>query len=197
MRRLCLAMAGAFLAWGVARADDATERERLRGERAAVEARFDAAERECATRFAVTDCNDAASAERRAALARLRSAELALDKTERQRRAAQRTAAIREKEVLQERRLAAPPAAAAPASAAASAVAPRFRLRVPEAPTGAGRPRPTPADEARHRAAYEEKLRAAEEHRQAVERRNAERAARAKKPAQPLPAQPASAVAAP
>ena len=85
MRRV-LVLLGLLSVAAVARAEDdsaaradAAVRERITRERADVQAGFARRQRECAERFAVTACIDAARSEQRAALARLRDQELGLD----------------------------------------------------------------------------------------------------------------------
>jgi colicin import membrane protein len=177
---------------GVAPAADAqAERERIRVERAQAEQRYAAAERDCNTRFVVTACVEAARAQRRDALGRLRNEELVLDRAERRQRAAERAAAIRDKQAHEDAARAAPraplpvPAASAPPS--------RLHLRPHGAKAGRAERRLSPEVEARNRAAYEARLREAQEHREAIERRNAERQAKAKKPSLPLPLPPTAA----
>jgi colicin import membrane protein len=177
---------------GVAPAADApAERERIRVERAQAEQRYVVAERDCNTRFVVTACVEAARAQRRDALGRLRNEELVLDRAERRQRAGERAAAIRDKQAHEDAARAAPraplpvPAASAPPS--------RLHLRPHDAKAGRAERRLSPEVEARNRAAYEARLREAQEHREAIERRNAERQAKAKKPSLPLPLPPTAA----
>ena len=185
--------AGLGVIAGIAPAAEAqTERERVRAERAQAEQRYAEAERDCNTRFVVTACVEAARVQRRDTLNRLRSEELVLDQAARRQRAAERAAAIRDKRAHDDAPRAAPraplpaPAASAPAS--------RLHLRPPGA-KGANRaePRLSPETEARNRAAYEARLREAQEHRAAVERRNAERRAKGKTQSLPLPLPPTAA----
>jgi hypothetical protein len=165
--------------------DAAAERQRIRAERAQVQARYADTVRECNRRFVVTSCVEGARAERRQALNRLSNQELVLDQAERRQRAAQRAADIRAKQAHDE---AAPRALPRALAAPEPASAPRLHLRVPRAPTSAGHPpKLSPQEEARNRAAFEQRQREAEAHRESVERRNAERAAKAKQPSRPLP----------
>ena len=192
-RRLRLSLAALIFggACGAALAADApTERARIRAERAQAEQRYAEAERDCRTRFVVTSCVEAARAQRRDALGRLRNEELVLDQAERRQRAAERAAAIRDKQAHDEAPRAAPRAPAPIASAAA----PRLQLRRHGAESAhRAEPRLSPETEARNRAAYEARQREAEEHRAAVQRRNAERQARGKTPSLPLPLPPTAA----
>ena len=189
-RRLHLPVAAVALGCvcGVVLAADAqAERERIRTERAQAEQRFAEAERDCNTRFVVTSCVEAARAQRRDALSRLRNEELVLDQAERRQRAAERAAAIHDKQAHDEAPRAVPRAAPPPASAS------QLHLRSPGAKAARTEPRLSPEAEARNRAAYESRLRNAQEHREAIERRNAERQAKAKKPALALPLPPTAA----
>ena len=91
-----LLFAGALAAALPARAagaDDA-ERHRIAEERAAIEARYVARERECRDRFVVTSCVDDAKAERRHALDALRARQLKLDEEQRRARTAERSAEL-------------------------------------------------------------------------------------------------------
>ena len=188
---LCLGCMGA----GAAMADDAAseraERDRIRLERGQVEAAFNARETECRRRFVVTPCLDAARRARREAMEGLRRQEAVLDEAQRKQRAAQRIEDIRNKvsgddakrsdaqgrSARTQQRLS--EAAARPASAASAAP---MHARTPVAPN-----RASSAAEAERRVEYEKRQAAAQEHREAVERRSAEHA-KTGKPAKPLPA---------
>jgi hypothetical protein len=191
MRLWILVLAGSLVACSVHAANESAEeaqrRERLEADRAAAQARYDAALRECQSAFAVTGCVDRAKAERRGTMDRLAREEAALDDLQRRRRAEERRKRI---------------AAKQQASAArAAASAPDVRLREPRLPSlaaSASRPsrraEPRSAQEAaaeetaaRERATDSQRRRErAAEHQEAVRQRNAERAAR-KPPAAPLP----------
>ena len=196
---LCLAGAAAL-----AQSGPATERQRVADERAAVEARFKEQEAACQQRFAVTDCVNAAKKERRDALAPLRRLDAALDDAQRKQRAAERredvarkleAAQAPEREAVVRQAGATASAASAPAEAAsASVTAPRevkpappprrqnVRPPRPERPSEAERRASEAAAEARSAA----RKQAAQDHREAVEQRNAQRALRGKK-VEPLP----------
>lgn len=178
----------------LARADEPpealAERQRIAAERAAVEADAAQAEAECRTRFAVSGCVADVQARRRAALAPLRERELALDDAKRKAAAQQSAQRIEAKRA---------EAASAPPPQPASA---SVRARAPASAAQAGarqrKPSKTADDaaEAAQRAAeQQQRLSEAAAHRQDVERRNAERAARGKK-SQPLPVPSAASVAA-
>ena len=96
-----VALVGLCLALGAARAEaplnPAAERDRIARERAAVEAQFTERQAACQSRFAVTDCVDAARQERREARAPLRRQASALDDAQRKQRAAERQGAVRAK----------------------------------------------------------------------------------------------------
>lgn len=225
--RLCAAAvrSGAVvLALGVlpaAAADDAAERQRIAAERRAVEAVYEAARADCARRFAVTACLDAAREQRRAALAPLRERELQLDAAVRAQRAEQRLQAIERKQqelAAQQRADEARAAAAAAAAAArAPAATPAPVIARIEAPASAPQPaapaaaaevaaRERAAERARERQAEREAAQAEARRRAAlarereaqarqaqerVEQRQAEREARGRNPA-PLPVPPAA-----
>ena len=191
MRR-CSRLRVVVLAVGVALAADApAEHERILAERAQAEQRYAEAERDCRARFVVTSCVEAARAQRRDALNRLRNEELVLDRAERRQRAAERSAAIHDKQAHDAAPRAAP---RAPLPTAAASTPPsRLQLRSRGARTDRPEPRLSPEAEARNRAAYEARLRQAQEHRAEVERRNAERQAKGKTPSLPLPLPPTAA----
>ena len=77
MSRRPAAWSGAWLLWAgvvaAAPADDSAERARIASDRQAVEARYDAARRDCETRFVVNDCLDQARQARRHHLRRSRA----------------------------------------------------------------------------------------------------------------------------
>ncbi|KNZ32099.1 MAG: hypothetical protein AD742_13325 [Methylibium sp. NZG] len=191
----------------------AAERQRLANESAAVEARFKAQEVACQQRFAVTDCVNLAKQERRDALAPLRRQSAALDDAQRKQRAAERREAIgqklegaqtREREIVLRGAPAAASAPAAPLSGEAtevpaeSAATPARPIREAKPPKPPPSPRATrtaatPASAADRRARGAEaqaraaaRVQAAQERREAVEKRNAERELRGKR-VSPLP----------
>ena len=96
-----VALVGLCLALGAARAEaplnPAAERDRIARERAAVEAQFTERQAACQSRFAVTDCVDAARQERREARAPLRRQAIALDDAQRKQRTAERQGSVRAK----------------------------------------------------------------------------------------------------
>jgi colicin import membrane protein len=188
MKRIIVALAMCAivaLARGAGDRNDA-ERARIRDERAQAQRLYEERERTCHERFAVTSCLDAARAQRRETMDRLRHEELVLDNATRKERAAARTTRIREKQIAQDskptqlvvrERPDAPPKPAPRAlPPSASGVA---------APASAV-PRISDEQERRNRAAFEAKQRQAAEHRAEVERRNAERLPKTK-PTAPLP----------
>ncbi|HOB93325.1 MAG TPA: hypothetical protein PKL46_04620 [Aquabacterium sp.] len=168
---------------------DAVERERITAERRAVEARFDAARRDCEARFVVTDCLAAARALRREALAPLQQQLHMLDDARRRQRAVERLEAIRARESA----AAARPALEAPAPAASTA-APAQPPARRAARTGAP-PASAAQQQAQDRAAQQgRRLQQAREHEEAVKARNARRDAH-RPPAAGLPVPAASASA--
>ena len=173
-----------------ARAD--AEGDRIRAERSAANARLVDQQRECETRFIVATCIEDARTENRMTLARLRQQELQLDEGRRRAAAEARRTAIAEKAQAQQTR-----------ASEAEAQPPRVRVRrdPQAAPESAGRasdaeaprapaPPATPpgraATERRSEQAFDARAREVRAHRQAVERRNAQRAAQGKVAA-PLP----------
>jgi len=184
----CLAGMAPTLAMAAADAD-AVERERITAERRAVEARFDAARRDCEARFVVTDCLAAARAQRREALAPLQQQLHMLDDARRRQRAVERLEAIRARESA----AAARPALEAPAPAASTA-APAQPPARRAARTGAP-PASAAQQQAQDRAAQQgRRLQQAREHEEAVKARNARRDAH-RPPAAGLPVPAASASA--
>lgn len=205
-----------LLAAFAAHADDTAERDRIRTERAAVEASFAAEQKACRARFAVTDCIHEAQRTRNAALADLRRQERVLNDAERQRRAAERHKELEERnspekrqQAAERRRLAvqeqkdrearaADKAQKRAEDEAKRAAQPPRQPKAPSGPPGPqGTPRaahepashgPTAEEAAKNRAAYEQRIKEAEEHNAKVRARQATR----KKPAAsdlPLPPQ--------
>jgi colicin import membrane protein len=185
-----LCMAGAAAA---AEPSDGGQRERIVAERAQAAARLADQEQVCRARFVVASCLDVARKEHDATLTRLHGEEMRLDDAKRRSVAAARSEAVREKATAQAAR------ASGAASDAASATPREAKRRALQQPNPAPRQRPAgqaaraPASAAAQRlveqsneAQFEAKAREAQAHREAVERRNAERAAKGKMAA-PLP----------
>ncbi len=166
----------------------AAERARIRNERADAEARFSAREHECRARFVVTACIDEARQARRETLSRLHREESVLEDEVRKQKTADRLRELeqnREREQARQRE----PTASARRDNAGSADAPQVKIRAPKAASPAPASVPAAdrsADEARSKAAFETRRSTADAHRQKIEARNAERAARGKAAA-PLP----------
>jgi hypothetical protein len=168
------------------------ERDQIQRERAAVEARYKQTEADCKTRFAVSGCVADAQAQRREALSSLRLRELTLDDAWRKAEAEEneRRLAAKQADALS-RAPPVPRAASAPLSPASAVASPSPNERV--------KSRSRTADDATAAAervvAQQRRASEAEAHRQQVEQRNAERAARGKK-STPLPVPTAASVAA-
>ena len=180
--RLCI---GWLVLLGAALAHAEPERERIAAERAAANARFSDQERLCEERFVVTSCVDAARRELRMTLTRLHRVELTLDEAARRETATRRRQAVNDKAAAQEARASAPTEVTRRDTARAP---PAPNPPVPASGTNAS---PQPADERRaieqrNEANFEARARAAQAHRDAVERRNAQRSAQGKGVA-PLP----------
>ena len=94
IRSLCLALAFAGAIPAGATAADDEERGRIAAERAEIESRYSARERECRDRFVVTSCVDDARRERRRGLDALRARQIQLDEARRRERAAERSAEL-------------------------------------------------------------------------------------------------------
>jgi colicin import membrane protein len=193
---------------GAATADEA-ERSRIAEERAVIEARYAARERECRDRFVVTSCIDDAKVERRRGLDALRARQLRLDEERRRARTAERSAELAAKAAEDARREQERAARAASAPALREAprpLEPRRESAAASAPTAsaAGHDRPAAIDgagkkpgasetaaqrrerEERHRTSFETRQKQASEHRQEVEDKTAQRQ-KAHPPAAPLP----------
>jgi colicin import membrane protein len=174
-----VACAVAAFAPGAAADQTALERARIRDERAQAQRLYEERERTCHERFAVTGCLNAARAQRREALERLRHEELVLDNAERKQRAAARTMRIREKQIAQESKP--PPLVVRERVAAPRKPAPKA---TPEQASGAdaarGAPRLSEEQARRNKAAFEAKQKEAAEHRADVEQRNAARSQKTK-----------------
>ena len=160
------------------------ERERIGAERAAAMARFAEQERACHERFIVTSCVEAARKEQRLTLTRLHRAELVLDDAERRETAARRREELQQRAAAQERRASEPEREprgegkhTAPAPNSPGAVRPQ---------RGASSAEAQHEIEQRNEAGFEARARAAQVRREAVARRNAQRASEGKVAA-PLP----------
>jgi len=198
LRRAVLALVGlaAALPFAASAADlpqDKAELEQIRLERVAVEQRYQQAESSCRQRFAVSGCIEEAQAQRRKALADLRQRELALDEARRRSEAEQARLRQQAKQAEAQRRPPPEPLAAksasAPAEVAASAPAAKTPVR------GRSKTADDAAAAAARAAAQQQRASEAAAHREEVERRNAERAARGKT-SKPLPVPSAASVAA-
>ena len=194
MRLWHLVLTGLFAGANALAAVD-PQHTRIDAERAAANARYAEQERACRQKFVVAPCLDEARKEQQAELARLRRERIQLDDAQRREAAAARLRELDSKARLQ----------AARGSAAAASTAERApRSPRPPHPPAASQPnaadalhRPAAAGDAARRSAdeqrneqkFEARQRAAQAHREEVERRNAERAARGKIAA-PLPSPP-------
>jgi len=121
-------------------ADESSEgavRARLAQERQRIEAEFAQASRACSTRFNANSCNEQVQAQRRATLDVLRRQELELDAAQRQRRAADRRAALRAKQQAAQARAASsaagdsPPESPSASASASRLAAPKVRTTPP------------------------------------------------------------------
>jgi len=172
----------------------AAEHERIARERVDVQAALKKQEAACQERFVVTPCLEAARKAEREALARLRRQEVLLDEQARKQRAAERAQAIRNNISADEARRrdeSAGPTASAPVRVERAELAEtpaRVDRAQRELPVGERRMDVATrrAAEQQHIERYEADRRAAQMHREAVEQRNAKRAASGKAAA-PLP----------
>jgi colicin import membrane protein len=100
MNRLLLAVAMLTLPAMLQAQEDqgeAAQRARIASERAQAEAVFSAQEKACYRKFAVTDCLNAAKAQRRQVLADLRRQEVSVNEAQRKRKAAEHLRSIEER----------------------------------------------------------------------------------------------------
>lgn len=161
------------------------DHDRIAGERAAVDAKLAEQERDCATRFVVATCVEEARTEHRQALKHLRQQELARDEGRRHAIAEARRQAIADKAQAQQAR-ASDPVHDAPRVRVRRAPAPAERAE--RAEDGPATPSPAAAASSAGRGEigqgdqekFEARRRNAQAHRDAVERRNAQRAATGK-----------------
>ncbi len=184
---ILFAMGTASAAWSMTAAQMQAERERIGSERARVEAEFARREKDCGRRFFVNSCMEDARRDHRHAVRELQAQEAVLDETDRQQRAAERLGEIEKRNASQAARPTQPATTRPVRSNSGPPVpAPNVHLR--------DRAASTPASQAgvndersRRVAEHERQLREAKEHRDAVNRRNAERAASGKPRGAPLP----------
>lgn len=198
MSRRSAAWSGAWLLWAgvvaAAPADDSAERARIASDRQAVEARYDAARRDCETRFVVNDCLDQARQARRAALEPLQRQIHLLDDARRRERAVERLRVIQARQAAAAERPALA-TAAAPASAASAAPPLPVRRAVRPPPTAAASASAAALAAQQRQARQQQRLQQAQAHQAAVQARNARRDAQ-RKPAEGLPV-PGTAASAP
>jgi len=195
---LATACLGTSSAHALDAATERAERDRIKAERNQAEAAYLTRERECRQRFVVTPCVDQARRDRRQSLERLRQQQEMLDEGQRKQRAAQRIDEIRTKVSGEDAKL------RDAASRDRHKEAERAELRATSLPSqgtssasaasgvDGGTSHPSPAShsaslEHKHLADYEKRQREAKAHKEAVERRNADRAATGKPPAKGLP----------
>lgn len=204
---LLLALACCLPALADEAQDTAAERARIAAERSRVEAAFQAEQKACYRKFAVTGCIDEAQARRRAQLADLRRQEIALNDAERKARSADRMRALEQKQAEEARRQADAAAKgqaerasreqrAQEKAAKAQAAAAKEGTGTPKAPRTAPVPKAGSArapnvpgeqpDTGENRRKYDERQRHAQEHKASVEQRETQR----HKPSQPLPVPP-------
>jgi colicin import membrane protein len=195
-RELLLALAWAVSAQSAGAAPDAAaeQRERNAQARQVVEHDAQVAQAACAQRFAVTDCVNRVKAEKRERLLQLDRERAVLDDELRKRRAAERLAAVAQRQAARvvetpEATLRArkPAVSEAAASANAATRSPDAAIEVRQAVVVQ-----TEAAAAQRAAAAARRAEQAQAHRSAVEARNVERA-KQREPAKPLPLPPGSA----
>lgn len=174
---------------GMAHADDEAQRQELRRQRDAIEAQHVQREEACRRQFVVTPCLETVRVDKQAALEGVRKQELALDDAVRQQRARAQAQRVAEKAQAAQARGERP---------GPSPRAPKLPRVEPPRAAKASSPKASAPDrraaEKREREAFDARQREMQAHREAVAKRNAERAGR--KTAKPLPL-PASAAARP
>jgi colicin import membrane protein len=206
---LVATLLAASAAWPADTAQEIVERQRIAVERRQADDVLLRRQQACRARFAVAACMEEARKEHRDAMQRLRLQESVLEEAQRKLRAAERMQSIRDKVSAEESSPRVPAAredrangrrqslaASAPASAADARPKPaRAAAAAPQKRSAGSIQADRTATEVKRRAEYQARLDAAQAHRDAVERRNAQRAASGKKAAAPLP--PASAASKP
>lgn len=173
--------------------DAVKDRARISAQRADAKSTLAEKERACQQEFAEAACVEAVRKAQRAVLTRLRNEELALDDAQRKESAARRRQELLDKVAVRDAKAkadaAAPKVAHAASEASDGSVLARAGANAAGRSQGASRA-PLKADQAaqedRNRAQFEARAQSAKAHREAVEQRNAERAAKGKK-ANPLP----------
>jgi hypothetical protein len=162
-------------------------------------ARFDAADAQCQTRFAVNDCLSASQTKRRAVMSDLRRQEAHLNEIERARRGAEQLEISKQKALERaqlEKDVASSHAANVEAQAQLQSEQAQKReanRNVPANHAGSGHPEPNaptgpgPAEQATRRTDYERRQAEARQHRIDAEKRQKDQAA---KPASSLPVPP-------
>ena len=173
--------------------EDQAERRRISAERSRVEAGYAAQGRDCRQKFAVDDCVNAARSQRREALADLRRQEVSLNDAQRRRRGSDRLHVIEERTASQAEDDAARKRAGVAAQTrereARAGVKAAARADVPPARDGkpavaAEPPVQRTVDESANLRRHQERQDEAREHRENVQKRQAQRK---KPPAAPLP----------
>ena len=174
---------------GCASAAVTPEISRIAAERSAADAAYVARERECLRQFVVTACLDGAKQQRRATLNRLKREEIEHDEAARRAAASARQAATDAREAerrkLQEAQSGAP-AAPRPEKERREPEPPSASKLLPRGPVSRRPAAEQRAIEAENVEKYEARQRAAQARKEAIERRNAARAAAGKQPT-PLP----------
>ena len=163
--------------------DEAQQRDELRRQREAIEAQHAAREEACRKQFVVTPCLEKVRTDKQEALQVVRTQELALDDAQRRERAeAQAQRVAKKAQAAEARDKPVPPKEpnAPHVGSPKAAKAPSPKASAPDRSEA----------EKRQREEFDARKREIQAHREAVEKRNAERAAR--KPPKPLPV-PASA----
>jgi hypothetical protein len=179
--------------------DFTVKRQEIEAVRQRETARFDAADAQCKTRFAVTDCLSASQTKRRAVMSDLRRQESHLNELERARRGAEQLELSNKKALeraQREKDVAANHAANVEAQAQKQNEQAQKReanRKVPASPVGGSKPvpnapsGPTPAEQSTHRADYERRQAEAQQRHIDAQKRQKDKAA---KPASTLPVPP-------
>lgn len=174
--------------------DAAAERQQIQQRRAEIDADYARRAEQCRKEFVVTPCLEKAKASQQDALRNLREREVQIDDAARRERAQRQEERVQQKRDRQAQAADAAASAAAlaasmPVSEAASAAAPDSAASQAAKESGVSRePKAPPADrsaqEQKSRERFEARQREIQEHREAVEKRNAQRKG---KPPKPLP----------
>lgn len=184
-------LAAARSAFAASADEERAERIRIEAERSQVQATYAQREQECRRHFVVTSCLDQAQRERRRALEALRKQLEVLDEAQRKQRAAQRMEEIEARLCTDDAKRHETQARRMTDGAGEDADSQHFpgSRRAPLLPraASASSPHHSLAEQLQRAGEYDRRQQDANMHREAMARRNAERASKGKRPAKSLP----------